>query len=190
GKNAHHTLGMIVTKRMEEAEIAPLGYVVNDYALMVWGLEPVDDPAPLFDAEGLYDGLDRWMADSLVVKRAFRQAATVAGLIERRMPGSKKTGKQATFSSDILYDTLVKYDPQHLILRATKTEAQTGMVDFERIEEMLTRSTGRIRHVRAPHVTPLAAPLLMEANRLAVPGEGAERLFEAEAEALMREAAE
>jgi ATP-dependent Lhr-like helicase len=187
GKNAHYTLGMILTKRMEEAGAAPLGYVVTDYAVMIWGLDEVTDPAPLFDPKGLRDGLERWIMESLVTKRSFRQAATVAGLIERRMPGKMKTGRQATFSSDILYDTLIKYDPGHLMIDATKVEAKTGMVDFERIEEMLVRAGGRIRHIRAPHVTPLSAPLLMEASRMPVAGEGAERLMEAEAEALMVE---
>ncbi len=187
GRNAHYTLGMILTKRMEEGGMAPLGYVVTDYAVMIWGLEEVTDPAPLFDARGLRDGLDRWIMESLVTKRAFRQAATVAGLIERRLPGQQKTGRQATFSSDILYDTLIKYDPGHLMIEVTRTEAKTGMVDFERIEDMLIRAQGTIQHVRAPHVTPLSAPLLMEASRLPVSGEGAERLMEAEAEAMVAE---
>ncbi|MEM7547846.1 MAG: ligase-associated DNA damage response DEXH box helicase [Pseudomonadota bacterium] len=189
GKNAHYTLGMILTKRMEEAGQAPLGYVVTDYAVMVWGLEEVTDPAPLFDPQGLRDGLDRWIMESLVTKRAFRQAATVAGLIERRLPGQQKTGRQATFSSDILYDTLIKYDPDHLMIEATRTEAKTGMVDFDRIEDMLVRANGTVRHIRAPHVTPLSAPLLMEAGRLPVIGEAAERLLEEEAAALMAESA-
>lgn len=187
GRNAHHTLGLIVTKRMEEAGLAPLGYVASDYALMVWGLERVADPAPFFASADIRAGLDRWLAESLVMKRAFRQAATVAGLIERRLPGLKRTGRQATFSSDILYDTLVKYDPDHLMLEATRAEAMSGLVDFERIEEMLERVGGRVRHVEAPHVTPLSAPLLMEVSRQPVRGEGAERLLEEEAEALMRE---
>ncbi|MEO1611008.1 MAG: DNA ligase-associated DEXH box helicase, partial [Pseudomonadota bacterium] len=185
GKNANHTLGLIVTKRMEAAGQAPLGYVCNDYALMVWGLEEVADPAPLFDAHNIWEGAEEWMTDSMMMKKSFRQAATVAGLIERNLPGQRKTGRQATFSSDILYDTLVKYDPGHLIMEATRTEAMGGLVSFERIEEMLARYAGRSRHVRAPHVTPLSAPLLLEVGKLPVKGEAAERLLEEEAEALM-----
>ncbi len=187
GRNAHYTLGLIVTKRMEAAGLDPLGYVCNDYGLMIWGLEPVRDPAPLFDAQGLRYGLDTWMMDSLMMKKSFRQAATVAGLIERRLPGLEKTGRQATFSSDILYDTLIKYDPDHLILKATRQEAMTGMVDFDRIEEMLARIEGNVRLVEAPHPTPLSAPLLMEVGKLQVKGAAEERLFEAEAAEMMKE---
>ena len=66
--------------------------------------------------------------------------------------GRRKTGRQATFSSDILYDTLQKYDPAHLMLAITREEALRGLVDFGRIEDMFTRIQGRIDTVRLePH---------------------------------------
>ncbi len=188
GRNAHQTLGLLLTKRMEEAGLAPLGFVCTDYALMVWGLEPVDDPAPLFSVEGLRAGLETWLASNAVMKRTFRNVATVAGLIQRNLPGARKSGRQATFSSDILYDTLRKYDPDHLMLRITRDEAMRGLVDFDRIEEMCARAAGRVRHVRARGVTPFAAPLLLEIGKVPIRGAAEERLAEAEAEALMEEA--
>ena len=122
------------------------------------------------------------------MKRTFRTAATIAGLIERHSPQAKKTGKQATFSSDILYDTLSKYDPDHLMLRITREEALRGLVDFGRIEEMLNRTGGRIDHVTTRRVTPLAAPLLLEAGRVPIAGEGRDRLLEEAAERAILEA--
>ena len=71
------------------------------------------------------------------MKRTFRGAATISGLIERNMPGKRKSGRQATFSSDILYDTLLKYDPDHLLMQITRQEAMRGLVDFARIEDLL-----------------------------------------------------
>ena len=147
------------------------------------------DPAALLTPEGLRDGLEGWLGDNAVMKRTFRNAATVAGLIERNMPGLRKTGRQATFSSDILYDTLRKYDPGHLLLRITRDEAGRGLVDFGRIEEMLARIAGRIDVVRAPHVTPLAAPLFLEMGRVPISGGKAEaRLVSEAAAALLAEA--
>ncbi len=189
GRNAHQTLGLLVTKRMEEAGLAPLGFVCTDYALLIWGLEEVADPAPLFAVEGLRAGLESWLGANAVMKRTFRASATVAGLIQRNMPGRRKTGRQATFSSDILYDTLRKHDPDHLMMRITRDEAMRGLVDFDRIEEMCARASGRLRHVRAGAPTPFAAPLLLEVGKVPIRGAAEERLLEAEAEALMREAA-
>ncbi|MCH8466539.1 MAG: ligase-associated DNA damage response DEXH box helicase [Roseinatronobacter sp.] len=187
GRNANQTMGLLVTHRMEGAGLAPLGFVATDYALLIWSLEPVRDPAPLLDPQELRIGLQDWLAENAVMKRSFRAVATVAGLIQRNLPGQRKSGKQATFSSDILYDTLRKYDPDHLLLRITRREAQRGLADFGRIEEML-RARGKIVHAMAPHVTPLAAPLLLEAGRIPIRASGAERVLEEEAARMMAEA--
>ncbi len=178
GRNAHQTLGLLATRRMEQAGLDPLGFVANDYALLIWGLEPVPDPAGLLSPEGLREGLETWLGGNAVMKRTFRNVGVISGLIEKNLPGARKSGRQATFSSDILYDTLRKYDPHHLLLRITREEAGRGLVDFGRIEEMLARARGRIDTVNAPHVTPLAAPLLLEVGKVPVKGRAVERLAE------------
>ncbi|OAO08063.1 helicase-related protein, partial [Roseovarius indicus] len=170
GRNAQQTLGLILTKRMEELGLHPLGFVSTDYATLIWGLDPLTDPGPLFEMAALRDGLDRWLAGNQLMKRTFRASATIAGLIQRNTPSAKKSGRQATFSSDILYDTLAKYDPDHLLLQITRTEAMRGLIDFGRIEEMIARIDGRIDLLRLPRVTPFAAPLFLEHGRTPVEG--------------------
>ncbi len=187
GRNALQTLGLLMTRLMEEAGLAPLGFLATDYALLIWSLDPVTDPAPLLDRDGLREGLGDWLASNAVMKRSFRNVATIAGLIQRNLPGARKSGRQATFSSDILYDTLRKYDPDHLMLRITAAEASRGLVDFGRIEEMLDR-TDRLDHRMLERVSPLAAPLMLELGRVPIAGQGRERMAEAEAAALMAEA--
>ena len=188
GRNAQQTLGLLLTKRMEEQGLHPLGFVANDYATLIWGLDPVTDPAPLLAADGLRDGLETWLAGNAVMKRTFRNAALIAGLIERNLPGQRKSGRQATFSSDILYDTLRRYDPDHLMLQVTREEALRGLVDFARIEAMLARIGTRIDHIVLERVSPLAAPMLLEMGKVPVQGAGRERLMREAAERLMREA--
>ncbi|MFN6924557.1 MAG: ligase-associated DNA damage response DEXH box helicase [Tabrizicola sp.] len=188
GRNAQQTLGLLVTKQMELQGLAPLGFVATDYATLIWGLDPVTDPAPLFDLATLRDGLDSWLAGNAVMKRTFRATAIIAGLIERSHQGRRKTGRQATFSSDILYDTLRRYDPDHLLLQITREEALRGLIDFSRIEALLARIGQNIDLRRLSRVTPLAAPLFFEPGRIPVQGEGRDRLASAQAKALMEAA--
>ena len=188
GRNAMQTLGLLVTERMERAGLDPLGFVSTDYAVLIWGLNQVPDPEPLFNGDNLREAFEHWLAGNAVMKRTFRASATIAGLLERNWGHQRRTGRQASFSSDILYDTLSKYDPDHLMLDITRDEAMKGLVDFGRIENMLERTNGRIDHVVLNRVTPLAAPLFLEPGRVPVMGEGRERLVEQEAERLMQAA--
>ena len=185
GRNAQQTLGLLLTQRMEREGLNPLGFVATDYATLIWGLEPLRDPAPLFARDNLIETLETWLADNAVMKRTFKSSAIIAGLIERNSPGKRKTGRQATFSTDILYDTLRKYDPDHVMLEITRNEAMRGLVDFGRIEEMLERIGTRIDHVELERVTPLAAPLFLEAGRIPVKGLAEQKLMEEEATRLM-----
>ena len=185
GRNAMQTLGMVLTRRMEAAGLAPLGFVASDCAVLVWGLEPLHEAAGLLRPAALHEGLIEWFEQTSVMKRAFRPVATVAGLIQRNLPGKRKSGRQTTFSSDILYDTLARHDPGHLLLRITRDAALRGMVDAERVEAMLARFGGRVDLRRLDQVPPLAAPLLLEVGKVAVQGEGRERLMASEAARLM-----
>jgi ATP-dependent Lhr-like helicase len=185
GRNAMQTLGLLLTKRMEEEGLAPMGFVATDYAVLIWGLDAVIDPAPLFDIHALEAGLEGWLAGNAVMKRTFRASATIAGLIERNLGGQRKTGRQATMSSDILYDTLLKYDPDHLLMQITREEAMRGLVDFARIREMAERVGDRIDLLRLDRVTPLAAPLFLEPGRVPVRGSADERLLEEEVTRLL-----
>ena len=187
GRNAQQTLGLLLTQRMEQSGLAALGFVATDYATLIWGLEPVTDPAALLQGGALRDGLTQWLAGNAVMKRTFRASATIAGLIERNSPQARKSGRQATFSSDILYDTLQKYDPDHLIMQITHEEAMRGLVDFGRIEAMIERTKGRVDHVQLTRVSPLAAPMMLEMGRVPIAGEGRERLLADAAETLMHD---
>jgi ATP-dependent Lhr-like helicase len=185
GRNGQQTLGVLVTKRMEEEGLAPLGFVATDYATLIWGLDPVTDARPLFDLPKLREGLEGWFAGNMVMKRTFRGVALISGLIERTHQGRRKTGRQATFSTDILYDTLRRHDPGHVLLQVTREEAMRGMVDFGRVEGLIERVEGRIDLLRLDRVTPLAAPLFLEPGRVPVAGEGRERMASEAAARLM-----
>jgi ATP-dependent Lhr-like helicase len=188
GRNAQQTLGLLLTKRMEEEGLNPLGFVATDYATLIWGLTPVLDATPLFDLDRIRAGLEGWLQGNAVMKRTFRASAIISGLIERTHQGRRKSGRQATFSSDILYDTLRRHDPGHLLLAITREEALRGLVDFGRIEDMFARIGGRIDMARLPRVTPLAAPLFLEPGRIPIQGAGRERLAVEAAARLMAEA--
>ncbi|NKB56734.1 MAG: ligase-associated DNA damage response DEXH box helicase [Alphaproteobacteria bacterium] len=190
GRNAHQTLGMLLTKRMERAGYGPLGFVATDYVLAVWSVRPVGDIAALFDEDMLGDDLETWMDESSMLRRTFRNVAVIAGLIERRYPGQEKSGRQVTVSSDLIYDVLRAHEPNHILLRATRADAAQGLTDIRRLGDMLSRVKGRITHRRLERVSPLAVPVLLEIGRESVYGNAFDDLLDEAAEDLIAEAME
>jgi len=165
GWNAHQSLGMLITRRMESAGLRPLGFVSNDYALACYGLDPISDPAALFSADILEQEFVDWVQSSSLLKRAFREVAVIGGLVERHHPGKRKSGRQISFSTDLIYDVLRRYEPDHLLLRAAWNDARTRMTDVGRLASLLERAAGTMVHVELDRVSPMAVPVLVIIGR-------------------------
>jgi len=196
GRLAHQTLGMLLTRRLERARLRPLGFVANEYALAVWGLGDAGRAiargelslAALFDQDMLGDDLEAWLAESALMKRTFRACAIIAGLIERRFPGEEKTRRQMTISTDLVYDVLRRHQGDHVLLRAARADASSGLLDIRRLGQMLSRIRGRIVHKELDRVSPLAVPVMLEIGREMVYGEASDVLLAEAEEALVKEA--
>ncbi len=181
GRIAHTTLAMLLTRRLDRLGVGPLGYVANDYALCIWALEPMEglDFDALFQQDMLGDDLEAWLDESFMMKRTFRQCALISGLIERRFPGHEKSGRQVTFSSDLIYDVLRRHQPDHLLLRCARAEAATGLLDVARLGDLLARVRGRLRVLKLAKLSPFAVPILVEIGRERTPGQAPDMILEA-----------
>ena len=188
GWNAHQSLGMLITRRMEAQGLKPLGFVASDYALACYGLEKVTDPASLFSPDILENEFVDWVQQSHLLKRAFREVAVIGGLVDRQHPGKRKTGRQVIFSTDLIYDVLRKYEPGHLLLQAAWDDARARMTDVGRLANLLDRAGGTMLHVDLERVSPLAVPVLVLIGREKVATGSADDDLLIEAEALAAEA--
>lgn len=182
GWPAHQSLGMLITRRMEQLGLSPMGFVANDYALAVWSLKAVRDPAALLSPDILAEEFVVWVEDSYLLRRAFREVAVIAGLVERQHPGKRKTGRQVTFSTDLIFDVLRKHEPDHVLIEAAWADARARMTDIGRLAGVLDRAGREVRHVVLDRVSPLAVPVLVMIGRESLPQGMAddELLFEAE----------
>ena len=185
GWNAHQSLGMLITQRMEQAGLDPVGFVANDYSLAVYGLKPIADPGALLDPQVMDAELRDWLDRSYLLKRAFREVAVIGGLVERQHPGKRKTGKQVTFSTDLIYDVLQRHEPDHVLLRAAWADASTKLVEVGRLARLLDRARATMVHVDLPHVSPLSVPVLVMIGRESISGGAAEEALIAELEAII-----
>lgn len=191
GRLAHQTLGMLLTRRLERLGARPLGFVASDYALAVWAMTPLGrlDLDELLDPDLLGDDLEAWLDESVLMKRHFAHCALISGLIAQRLPGNEKTGRQVTFSTDLIYDVLRSYEADHILLQAARQDAATGFLDIRRLSDMLMRIRGRLVHRDLPRISPFAVPVMLEVGREPVHGASIEEAILREAESdLVREA--
>jgi ATP-dependent Lhr-like helicase len=188
GWNAHQSLGMLITKRMENSGLKPLGFVANDYGLACYGLEPILDPRALFSPDILEQEFVDWIEQSHLLKTAFREVAVIGGLVERHHPGKRKTGRQVSFSTDLIYDVLRRYEPEHLLLRAAWNDARMRMTELGRLVRLVDRASATMVHVEADRITPMAVPLMVIVGREAAPAGTADEALLIEAGALAEEA--
>ena len=118
GRKANQTLGMLVTRRMEHLGLKPLSFQITDYGLVISGLSPIGPAhvAQFLAPDILGDELEEWILDSRMLKRSFRHVATVTGLVDQQYNAAKKTMRQMTVSTDLIYDVLRRHEPDHILL--------------------------------------------------------------------------
>ena len=196
GRLAHQTLGMLLTRRLERARARPLGFIASDYALAIWGLGDFSalirtdrlSLDQLFDEDMLGDDLEAWLDESAMMRRTFRNAAIISGLIERRHPGKEKTGRQVTVSSDVIYDVLYQHEPDHILIEAARHDASRGLLDIGRLGDFLARIRKQIVHKPLDRISPLAVPILIDIGKTPVFGEARESAMADAADELIKEA--
>ena len=165
GRNANQTLGFLISKRMQRMGYKPIGFVATEYALAIWSMNMVEDINILLSDDIMLDDLYEWLEETPLLKKNFRDAAIISGLIERIIPGQKKTGKQIMFNSDLIFDVLKKHEPNHLLLQVARQDSYRGLIDLDRLSEFLKRIKKNIILKKLNQISPLAIPLILEINR-------------------------
>ena len=165
GRNANQTLGFLLLRRMRRAGLKPMGFSISDYALAVWSLKPVENAEKLLEPSIMIDEFEEWLEETPLLKRLFRDAAIISGLVERRHPGKVKTGRQVLFSSDLIYDVLRRYEPGHILLKAVRRDAMEGLIDASRLADTLANFQDNIIFRNLDYISPMAVPLVMQISK-------------------------
>lgn len=180
GRKANQTLGMLITRRMEKRGFKPLSFSITDYGLSISSIIQIEQAhiADLFTPTILGDELEDWMLEASMLKRSFRQVAVVSGLIEQQYHSNKKTMRQVTFSTDLIYDTLRQYDPDHILLKVTRDNAQRELLDMDRTSSLLFRYHNAFLFMALAKPSPMAIPIVLSVRSELITGAGTQALLE------------
>ena len=131
----------------------------------MWSLEEAKEIKKLLNVDLINKYLENYLEETSIVKRLFRDNAIISCLIERRLPGVEKTGKQVLFSSDLIYTVLKKNEPSHILLKSSYDDAKKNMIDYGRLYKILTIHDKKIILKKLKSISPLAVPIILEINR-------------------------
>ena len=162
---------------MQRIGYKPISFVATDYALAIWSINEVIDVNIILNDDLMLDDLHEWLEETPLLKKNFRDAAIISGLIERSIPGQKKTGKQVLFNSDLIFNVLKKHEPNHLLLEVAREDSYRGLIDLDRLSEFLKRIEKNITHQKLERISPLAVPLILEINRQTIDKSEMEEYF-------------
>ena len=179
GRKANQTLGMLIAKRMERLGLKPISFQITDYGLVVSGLSPIarEHVAQFLAPDILGDELEEWILDSPMLKRSFRHVATVTGLVDRQYNAAKKSMRQMTVSTDLIYDVLRRYEPDHILLKVTRRDAERELLDLKRLADLLLRYQDRWLFMQLGRASPFSIPVLTDVRTEQVRGAGLEHIL-------------
>jgi len=152
---------IVETSLDEELELEPWMFVI----------------ASIADAEQELE-LENWMLEAAMLKRSFRRVAVVSGLIEQQYHSQKKSMRQVTFSTDLIYDTLREYDADHVLLKVTRQDAERELLDLSRTADLLIRFDDAIDFVSLKKPSPMALPIVLDVRSERVTGAGVQAMLE------------
>jgi len=93
-----------------------------------------------------------------------------------------------TFSTDLIFDVLKRYEPDHLLMQAAWADARQRMTDVGRLGNLIDRAQGTMIHKTLSRVSPMAVPVLVLIGREHVAQGTVDDALLIEAEALAAEA--
>ncbi len=169
GRNVNETLGFLLIKRLLKLNLKPIGFTINDYSLVIWSLSKIINIYELFDQNLIKEELNDWLNETPLLRKLFRDTAVISGLVERRFPGLTKTGRQVLFNTDLIFDVLTKYEPNHILIDSIKRDALHSLIDINRLKNILCEIRNSLVFVQLNKISPMAVPLILQANRENLP---------------------
>lgn len=186
GRNGNEALSRVMALRLSRlrggnAVATPddYGFVLTVTAQQVFGVEELPQLlSPERFAEDLHESLSR----SDLLKHHFRNAAQTGMMVYRNYFGQQKSVRKLQWSSEVIFNVLVQYEPDHVLLREARRDAVHTYIDVAGALAFLRQAGGKPMRIRAvDRVPPLSfamyATKIKEALLVEDPRETMERLF-------------
>ncbi len=189
GRLVHEGLATLLSYRLTRRAAVTVVSTCSDWGLSLGarrGLGVADDEwTELLSGENLLEDILASLDAAGLARRHFREVARVAGLVHEGHPRRRKTTRQLQASAGLVYDVLVKHEPDSLLLEQARREALERSLEFTRLRATLAElAERRVVVTRPARLTPFAFPLWADKVREHVSSESWEERVRAMVETL------
>ncbi|MEO0444319.1 MAG: DNA ligase-associated DEXH box helicase, partial [Pseudomonadota bacterium] len=92
--------------------------------------------------------------------------------------GTRKTMKQMTISTDLIYDVLRRYDAEHVLLSVTRQDAERELLDIQRLSDLLWRFHSKLVFKPLEKVSPMGVAVVLNVRNEQIKGSGMDALLQ------------
>ena len=170
GRKVHEALAMLLAYRLSLMSPQTFNWACNDDGLELLSDQPIVwaqiVDANLLDPSHLMDDLSAGFNASELVRRKFRDVATIAGLVFQGFPGAVVKERHLLTSTNLLLQVFRDHDPDNLLLRQAQDEMLADQLEFGRLLLWLQSMPDReVVHCTLDKPSPLAFPLFVDRLR-------------------------
>ena len=170
GRKVHEALAMLLAYRLSLMIPQTFNWACNDDGLELLSDQPINwaqiVDANLLDPSHLMDDLSAGFNASELVRRKFRDVATIAGLVFQGFPGAVVKERHLLTSTNLLLQVFQDHDPDNLLLRQAQDEMLADQLEFGRLLLWLQSLPDReVVHCTLDKPSPLAFPLFVDRLR-------------------------
>lgn len=119
GRQTNQTLSFLIINFLKSSSIIISDYSINEYSLAIFINKDAKINLSLLNNFLKKEKADINFLDTFIAKKTFKEISQISGLIDK-----KKFGKKNFVNSDIIFDTLKKYEPSHILMKITEEEVK------------------------------------------------------------------
>ncbi|HEY0550700.1 MAG TPA: DEAD/DEAH box helicase [Verrucomicrobiae bacterium] len=186
GRAANEALSRVVALRISRIRGGNAVATPDDYGFVLTVTPQQhftsEELPALLAAENFAGDLDESLARSHLLQYHFRNAAQAGMMVYRNFFGEQKSVRKLQWSTEVIFNVLSQYEPDHVLMREAKRDAVHTYIDIDGAIAFLERAGQKPMRIRqVDRVPPLSFALFVtkikEALLVEDPRETTERLF-------------
>jgi ATP-dependent Lhr-like helicase len=144
GRSANDALSRILAWRVKNRRGGNALVTIDDYGILMslrdFQVMDLEELQALFSPDRAEEDLHEALAPSSLVKWQFRGVAQTGLMVPRKQFGQERKGRALQWSTEVIFEVLQKYEPDHPLLEEAYYEAAHTFLDLPRALEFLKKA--------------------------------------------------